>query len=170
VARPTTGQVNQQQQLLVVAWSAGSQEPHERHLQSKKVRTPRDIDKGQHHGRRFLGKECCGGGAKVVDLKLYKFALTLDFTPTMLTATADDTEILDSRCTSNFLSATPPWTSKQAAHIPLSVNTPNGTSIQSSHTCDLLLTDLPPQERKAHLLPGLVHNSLISVRQLCDNG
>jgi hypothetical protein len=47
---------------------------------------------------------------------------------------------------------------------------PNGTTIQSSHTCNLLLTDLPPQERQAHILPGLVHNSLISVGQLCDNG
>jgi hypothetical protein len=37
---------------------------------------------------------------------------------------------------------------------------PNGTMIQLSHTCDL----------KAHNLPGLVHNSLISVGQLCDNG
>jgi hypothetical protein len=47
---------------------------------------------------------------------------------------------------------------------------PNGTTIQSSHTCNLLLTDLPPQARQAHILPGLVHNSLISVGQLCDNG
>jgi hypothetical protein len=47
---------------------------------------------------------------------------------------------------------------------------PNGTMIQSSHTCDLLLTYLPPQARNAHILPGLVHNSLISVGQLCDNG
>jgi hypothetical protein len=47
---------------------------------------------------------------------------------------------------------------------------PNGTTIQSSHTCDLLLADLPPQARKAHILPGLVHNSLILVGQLCDNG
>jgi hypothetical protein len=46
---------------------------------------------------------------------------------------------------------------------------PNGTSIQSSHTCNLLLTDLPHQARQAHILPGLVHNSLISVGQLCDN-
>jgi hypothetical protein len=46
---------------------------------------------------------------------------------------------------------------------------PNGTEIQSSHTCNLLLTDLPPQARQAHILPGLVHNSLISVGQLCDN-
>jgi hypothetical protein len=46
---------------------------------------------------------------------------------------------------------------------------PNGTTIQSLHTCNLLLTDLPPQARQAHILPGLVHNSLISLVQLCDN-
>jgi hypothetical protein len=84
--------------------------------------------------------------------------------------TTNDTAILDSGCTGNFLSATAPCSNKQAAHIPLNVNMPNGTTIQSSHTCDLLLTDLPPQARKAHTLPGFVHNSLISVGQLCDNG
>jgi hypothetical protein len=47
---------------------------------------------------------------------------------------------------------------------------PNGTTIKSSHTCNLLLTDMPPQARQAHILPGLVHNSLISVGQLCYNG
>jgi hypothetical protein len=78
--------------------------------------------------------------------------------------------IVDDPCTSNFLSAKSPFTSKQAEHIPLSVKMPNGTSIQSSHTCDLLLTDLPPQARKSHVLSGIVHNSLISVGQLCDNG
>jgi hypothetical protein len=45
----------------------------------------------------------------------------------------------------------------------------NGTTIQSSHTCNLLLADLPPQVRQARILPGVVHNSLISVGQLCDN-
>jgi hypothetical protein len=69
-----------------------------------------------------------------------------------------------------FLSATAPCNDKQAAHVPLNVNMPIGTTIQSSHTCSLLLTDLPPQARQAHILPGLVHNSLISVGQLCDNG
>jgi hypothetical protein len=46
----------------------------------------------------------------------------------------------------------------------------NGTSIQSSHTYDLLLTDFPPQARKAHILPGLVHILIIYVGKLCDNG
>jgi hypothetical protein len=81
----------------------------------------------------------------------------------------NDTAILDSGCTINFLSATISCNNKQEAHVPLSVNMPNGTTIQSSQTCDLLLADLPPQARKAHILPGLVHNSLISVGQLCDN-
>jgi hypothetical protein len=84
--------------------------------------------------------------------------------------TKNDTAILDSGCTSNFLSASAPCSDKQEAHVPLNVNMPNGTTIQSSHTCNLLLTDLPPQARQAHILPGLVHNSLISVGQLCDSG
>jgi hypothetical protein len=46
---------------------------------------------------------------------------------------------------------------------------PNDKTIQSTHTCNLLLTDLPHQARQAHILPGFVHNSLISVGQLCDN-
>jgi hypothetical protein len=46
---------------------------------------------------------------------------------------------------------------------------PNGTTIQSSDNCNLLLTDLPQQARQARILPGLVHSSLVSVGQLCDN-
>jgi hypothetical protein len=67
------------------------------------------------------------------------------------------------------LSAADPCSDKQAAHTPINVDMPNGMTIQSSHTCNLLLTDLPHQARQAHILPGLVHNSLISVGQLCDN-
>jgi hypothetical protein len=33
---------------------------------------------------------------------------------------------------------------------------PNGTTIKSSHTCNLLLTALSPQARQAHILPGYV--------------
>jgi hypothetical protein len=84
--------------------------------------------------------------------------------------TTNDTAIIDSGCTSNFFSATAPCSNKQEAHTTLNVNMPNGTMIQSSHTCGLLLAYFPPQARKAHILPGLVHNSLISVGQFCDNG
>jgi hypothetical protein len=81
----------------------------------------------------------------------------------------DDTAIIDSGFTSNFLSAADPCSDKQEAHVPRNVNMPTGMTIQSSHTCSFLLTDLPPQARQAHILPGLVYNSLISVGQLCDN-
>jgi hypothetical protein len=103
--------------------------------------------------------------AKVIDYKLDHFTLSLDCTPLFSNMTTDDTAILDSRCTINFLSAAAPCSNKQAEHVPVNVNMPNGTTIQSSHTCNLLLTDLPPQARQAHILPGL-----ISVGQLCDNG
>jgi hypothetical protein len=83
--------------------------------------------------------------------------------------TTDDTAILDSGFTSNFLSAAAPCSDKQAAHVPLNVSMPNSTTIQSSHTCNLLLMGLPLKARQAHILPGLVHNSLISVGHLCDS-
>jgi hypothetical protein len=59
---------------------------------------------------------------------------------------------------------------KRAVQVPLHVNMPNGTTIQSSHTRELLLNTLPPEARRAHKFPGLVHSSLISVGQLCDSG
>jgi hypothetical protein len=55
---------------------------------------------------------------------------------------------------------------KRAAHVPLHVHMPNGMSIHPSHTSSAF----PPWATRAHILPGLVHNSLISVRQLCDSG
>jgi hypothetical protein len=115
------------------------------------------------------GKEWFGGAAKDIDDKLNHFSLSLDCIPTTTNAPTDYTVILDSGCTSSFLSAAAPCSDKQAAHVPLNVNMPNGTTIQSSHTCDLFLTDLPHQARQAHILPGLVHNSLISVGQLLLN-
>jgi hypothetical protein len=115
------------------------------------------------------GKELCGGAAKVIDDKLNHFALSLDCTPSFTKVTTNDTTIIHSGCNCNFLSATAPCSDKQAVHVQLNVNMHNGTTMQSSHTCDLLLTDLPPQARNAHILPGLVHDSLILVGQLCDN-
>jgi hypothetical protein len=75
---------------------------------------------------------------------------------------------MGSGCTVIFLSAAAPCSAKQAAHVPLIVNMPNGAILHSSQTCNLLLTDLPPQARQAHILPGLAHNSLILVGQLYD--
>jgi hypothetical protein len=35
---------------------------------------------------------------------------------------------------------------------------PNGMTIQSSHTCNLLITDLPPQARQAHMTSAELTN------------
>jgi hypothetical protein len=59
---------------------------------------------------------------------------------------------------------------KRAVHVPLHVNMANGITIQSYHTSELLLSAFPPEAIRAHILPGLAHNSLISVGQLCDSG
>jgi hypothetical protein len=129
-----------------------------------------EATKGSTMGGVQWGKELCGGAAKIIDDKLDHFALSLDCTPSFPKVIIEDTAILYSGCTSNFLSAAAPCSDKQAVHVPLNVNMPNGTTIQSSHICNLLLTALTPQARQAYILPGLVHNSLISVGQLCDNG
>jgi hypothetical protein len=130
-------------------------------MQHEKERTQGCSDQKQPHGQSPVGQGMMQGAAKVIDDKLNHFALSLDCTPSFNKVTTNDTAILDSGCTIIFLSATAPCNNKQEAHVPLSVDMPNGTMIQSSHTCDLLLADFPPR---------LVHNSLISVGQLCDNG
>jgi hypothetical protein len=86
-----------------------------------------------------------GGADKVIDDKLNQFGLSLDCTPSFTEVTTNETAALDSGCTSNFLSATAPCGDKQAAHVPLNVDMPNGTTIQWSHTCNLLLAYLTPQ-------------------------
>jgi hypothetical protein len=50
------------------------------------------------------------------------------------------------------------------------VRLPNGATMESSHTSDLDIPGLTTYASKAHVLPGMAHHSLISVRQLCDEG
>ena len=39
-----------------------------------------------------------------------------------------------------------------------------------THTCDLNLPWLPPAATKVHIVPGVVHTSLVSIKTLCDAG
>jgi hypothetical protein len=154
LARTATRQNNKQQQLLLVAWLPSSKIAHQRDMKHEKERTSRCSDNDRHHGWSTMGQGMMRRGSS---------------TPTPSSATTDNTAILDSGCTSNVLSAAAPCRDKQAARVTLNVNMPNGATNQSSHTCNLLPTYVPPQAQQAHILPGLVHNSLISVGQLCDN-
>jgi hypothetical protein len=52
----------------------------------------------------------------------------------------------------------------------LTVRLPNGATMVSSHTADLDIPELNAAAFKAHVFPGMAHHSLLSVRQLCDEG
>jgi hypothetical protein len=76
--------------------------------------------------------------------------------------------IVDSGCTGHYLKVTAPVADKQVAKTPIKVTLPEGASIQSSHTCDLVLPQLPDTGKIAHVIPGLSTSSLLSVGQLVD--
>jgi hypothetical protein len=50
------------------------------------------------------------------------------------------------------------------------VRLPNGVTMESSHTADLDIPELNAAASKAHVLPGMTIQSLLSVGQLCDEG
>jgi hypothetical protein len=83
---------------------------------------------------------------------------------------SNSTAILDSVCTAHFLIANDNCKNKQLAQFPLEVRMPNGAVIASTHTATLDLPSFPTAARQAHILPGLVQHSLLSVGQICDSG
>jgi hypothetical protein len=63
---------------------------------------------------------------------------------------------------------TAPVTNKKRAVAPINVTLPDGATIQSTHTCDLLIPQLPPAATKTYVVTSLANSSLISVGQLVD--
>ena len=61
-------------------------------------------------------------------------------------------------------------TNKAEAIDPLSINLPDGEKLTSTHTCEVDVPALPRGARRAHIVPGLAHSSLISLRVLCAEG
>ena len=78
--------------------------------------------------------------------------------------------ILDSEASSHFLVSDAPNQSQVPAISPLKIHCPNGSIIESSHTCELDLPQLPKAARLAHVVPGLAGYSLVSVVKLCNAG
>ena len=52
----------------------------------------------------------------------------------------------------------------------LKATQPDGTKIKATSECELDMENIPKTARKAHNLPMLSGNILISVAQLCDEG
>jgi len=78
--------------------------------------------------------------------------------------------IADSGCTAHFFSPTTPVCNKRPTTEPLSIHTPSGAIIHSTHEADLNCPNLPPAARHGHIVPQLATQPLLSIGQLCDAG
>ena len=78
--------------------------------------------------------------------------------------------LLDSGATAHFLLQGTPVVNKQPTSNPLRIKLPDGSFIESTHTCNLNIPWLPSEITEAHIVPGLQHSSLISTRKFCDAG
>eukprot|EP00956_Cyclotella_meneghiniana_P042186 scaffold248388_cov50-Cyclotella_meneghiniana.AAC.4 len=78
--------------------------------------------------------------------------------------------IADSGATAHFLLPNVPIENKRKAEHTLNITLPDGETIQSTHIGNLNLPGLGDAATQAHIVPGLAHSSLISIKQLCDNG
>ena len=83
---------------------------------------------------------------------------------------AVDMAIADAGATAHFAIPGAPVINKKIASNPLTINLPDGEQLHSTHTCELDIPWLPRKARQAHIVPGLQHTSLISIKVLCDAG
>ena len=81
-----------------------------------------------------------------------------------------DYAIADAGATGHFLVPEAPVINKAETTNPLSIHLPDGDKISSTHTCELNVPSLPKGAQKAHIVPGLAHCSLVSIRVLCEEG
>jgi hypothetical protein len=78
--------------------------------------------------------------------------------------------IFDSGATTHFLVYGAHFVNRRPANKPLTIRLPNGKYILSTHTCNLDIPWLPQTITEAHMVPGLLHSSLLSTRKFCNAG
>ncbi|KAL7503761.1 hypothetical protein ACHAXN_001695, partial [Cyclotella atomus] len=78
--------------------------------------------------------------------------------------------VADSGATAHFLLPHVRIRNKRRATNPLNITLPDGEIIQSTHIGNLDLPGLPASATECHVVPGLAHSSLISIKVLCDKG
>ena len=83
---------------------------------------------------------------------------------------AVDEAIADAGATSHFVTPNAPLTDVKPTLNPLTVHMPQGGTLRTTHEGLLPIPWLPKEARKAHVLPGLKHASLISIKVLCKVG
>ena len=79
-------------------------------------------------------------------------------------------EIPDAGATGNFVPPETPVKKIKLYTNPLIINLPYGYQIKSTHTCQLEISCIAVEEKEAHIVPGLAHTSLVSIKVLCNAG
>ena len=72
--------------------------------------------------------------------------------------------IADIRTTGHFILPGAPMDDMRPAAQPIEIEMPNGTTEKSTHTCQLRIPDVPREAKEAHIVPGLSHSSLVSIK------
>ena len=83
---------------------------------------------------------------------------------------ANNEAIADTGASSHYLTTKAHHLDTDKPSNNITVGLPNGESLKSSKECLLDIPTLPLPARRAHILPELANNSLLSIGQMCDEG
>ena len=83
---------------------------------------------------------------------------------------AKNMAVVDAGATGHFVLPGTPFTNLKVARHPLNINLPGRDCLTSTDTCTMDIPWLPNDSKEAHIIPGLAHASLISIKILCDAG
>eukprot|EP00804_Cyclotella_cryptica_P011139 CCRYP_020834-RA/>CCRYP_020834-RA protein AED:0.37 eAED:0.22 QI:0/0/0/0.66/1/1/3/0/880 len=78
--------------------------------------------------------------------------------------------IMDSGATAHFIVKGATVKNERPTSNPLKIKLPDGSVIQSTHTCNLDIPWLPNNITEAHIVPKLAHSLLVATRKFCDAG
>jgi hypothetical protein len=78
--------------------------------------------------------------------------------------------IADAGATGHFVMRGAPVINVKPTTSPIKITPPDGEFILSTHTCNLNIPWLPAFMTEAHIVPGMAHSSLISIKKFCDGG
>ena len=78
--------------------------------------------------------------------------------------------IADAGSTGTFVVPNAPVINVRPTTNPIKITMPDGDTIESTHTCNLNIPWMPEEMTRAHIVPGLAHSSLISIKQMVDHG
>ena len=83
---------------------------------------------------------------------------------------AVDMAVADSGATGNFILPGTKVSNMKISKKPITINLPDVTQLKSTHTCEINVPRIPKEARQAHVVPGMAHTSLISMKILTDVG